>query len=652
LGLDRYPIRIRIHLIGVAAFLGLSVIAALGIVTLGQHMRSERLQSTHDQLDTAISIIARFQAEEQAGRLTHEVAQATAMSTIKALRFGGDNYFWINDESARVLMHPIRPALDGSDGAAIKGPDGVSPVTRAVEAARAPAGGAFTYYWPKPGSDVPIEKISYARGFAPWGWIVATGVYVDDIDVAVRSAAVRFALTFLLAAGVLATVTYLLARSVTQPIAAMTAALVGLAAGDTSIPTGNGVRRDEIGRMERALAELRKAVVRSFELVQMFDQMPTNILGCELPDFTIRYMNRGSRTLLQRLAAQGLIPQGADALMGQSIDIFHRDPQRIRTMLADPNNLPYRTQIRLGPEIIYLNVSAVFDGAGRYTGPMLVWNVVTPQETLAAEVNTVVDEFMAGSMRLRDSANLLSRTAEDANQQATGVAAASEQASMSVQTMAAATEELSASIREIGRKVGEADASASSAVRLTDKLSGAVQGLNDAAGKVGQVVALIDAIASQTNLLSLNATIEAARAGEAGKGFSVVAGEVKQLAKQTAAATREVAAQVTDMQAVTAGVIDALGGVTAAVTEINDIARTILTAITQQNEVTAEIARGAAEAAGSAHQVSGSIQSVTKAAGETGQGANEVLAVAGEFTVRAEALRANLETFIREMRAA
>ena len=101
---------------------------------------------------------------------------------------------------------------------------------------------------------------------------------------------------------------------------------------------------------------------------------------------------------------------------------------------------------------------------------------------------------------------------------------------MSVQTMAAATEELSASIREIGRKVSEADATASSAMQTTEQLAGAIQGLNEAAGKVGRVVALIDAIANQTNLLSLNATIEAARAGEAGKGFSVVANEVKQLA--------------------------------------------------------------------------------------------------------------------------
>jgi methyl-accepting chemotaxis protein len=384
----------------------------------------------------------------------------------------------------------------------------------------------------------------------------------------------------------------------------------------------------------------------------MFDQMPNNVLGCSLPGFTISYMNNGSKALLGRLAKDGLLAIDPNNLLGQSIDIFHKDPGRVRKLLADPRNLPYRTQIRLGSEIIYLNISAVYDKQDQYTGPMLVWNIVTAQETLAANVNAVADEFIAGCLRLRDNAQMMARTAEDADRQAGAAAGASERASMSVQTMAAATEELSASIHEIGQKVGEADATASSAMQTTERLATAVRGLKDAAGKVGQVLALIDSIASQTSLLSLNATIEAARAGEAGKGFSVVAGEVKLLASRTTAATKEIAAQVTGMQDVTSSVINALADVTTAVTAISEIAGAILTAVTQQNEATAEIARGAAEAAASAQRVTGNIQSVTKAAGETGLGASQVLTVAGEFSGQADQLRAKLETFMREMRAA
>jgi methyl-accepting chemotaxis protein len=400
------------------------------------------------------------------------------------------------------------------------------------------------------------------------------------------------------------------------------------------------------------MVELRVEVRRSFELCQMFDQMQSNVLACSVPDFNITYLNAASRALLGRLAKDGLLSVDPNDLLGQSIDIFHKDPGRIRKLLADPKNLPHRTQIRLGPEIIYLNISAVYDRDGTYTGPMLIWNVVTAQEKLASDVNAVVDALIGNSSRLRDSAEQMAWTAEETDRQAAAVSVASEQASTSVQTMAAATEELSASIREIGRKVGEADTTATSAMTTTERLSGAVRGLNEAARKVGQVVALIDAIANQTNLLSLNATIEAARAGEAGKGFSVVASEVKQLANQTASATREIAAQVAEMRDVTAGVIDALAGVTKSVTDINGIAGAVLDAVTQQNEVTAEIARGAAEAAGSAQQVSGNIQSVTKLAGETGVGAGQVLTVARAFAAQADELRAKLDMFVRDMRAA
>ena len=649
---DCYSIRFRIHLIGIVAFVGLSVIAGLGVISLSRHMQGERLRITHDQLDTAISVIARFQTEEQAGQLSHAAAQSAAMAMLGALRYGDGNYFWVNDDSAKILMHPIKPELAGADGTAIRGPDGVSPFTRAVEVTRGGSDGAFTYDWPKPGNDVPVQIISYARRFAPWGWIVATGVYVDDIEADVHQAAWLSLVEFLVAAGVLAAVSYLLGHSVTRPVEAMTAALVRLAAGDTGVHVAATGRRDEIGKMQQALTELRQVVERSFELCQMFDQIPSNVMACSLPDFTIGYMNSGSKRLLERLAQEGLIPHDPGSITGRSIDIFHKDPGRIRKMLSDPRNLPFRTNIRLRSETIYLSASAVHDKDGQYNGVMISWNVITAQEKLAADVSAVVDEVIAGSVRLRENAHQMARTAEDADQQAATAAAASQQASMSVQAMAAATEELAASIHEIGRRVGEADASASSAVQTTDRLATAVRGLNDAAAKVGQVVALIDAIASQTSLLSLNATIEAARAGEAGKGFSVVAGEVKLLANQTAAATKEIAAQVSGMQEVTGGVIAALGDVTSAVTAINTIARTILTAVTQQNEATAEIARGAADAAASSQRVAGTIESVTKAAGETGAGAGQVLTVASDFARQAEELRSRLDVFVRDMRAA
>ncbi len=149
---------------------------------------------------------------------------------------------------------------------------------------------------------------------------------------------------------------------------------------------------------------------------------------------------------------------------------------------------------------------------------------------------------------MRATAEGMSATAEETSRQATAVSAASEQASANVQTVATATEELTASISEIGRQVEQSSHTTRKAVDQAKDTSTTVDGLARAAQRIGDVVKLIQDIASQTNLLALNATIEAARAGEAGKGFAVVASEVKALANQTSKATEEISSQISEMQ--------------------------------------------------------------------------------------------------------
>jgi methyl-accepting chemotaxis protein len=179
-----------------------------------------------------------------------------------------------------------------------------------------------------------------------------------------------------------------------------------------------------------------------------------------------------------------------------------------------------------------------------------------------------------------------------------------------------------------------------------------VQGLSAAAQKIGDVVKLISDIASQTNLLALNATIEAARAGEAGRGFAVVATEVKSLATQTAKATDEIRQQIVSMQEVTTTAVSAIRNISTTIAEINDVTTAIAAAVEEQGAATREIARNIQHAAGGTSEVSSNIVGVSNASSEAGAAAGEVLNASDALRREAEVLRAEIDAFLSNIRAA
>jgi methyl-accepting chemotaxis protein len=269
-----------------------------------------------------------------------------------------------------------------------------------------------------------------------------------------------------------------------------------------------------------------------------------------------------------------------------------------------------------------------------------------------ANVMTIVQHVAGAATEMQATAEYLTRAARDASKQSGEVANGAENTSSNVQAMAAAVRELSATIHEISARVGESAVITRDAAEQARHTNQTVDSLQRAAQHVGEIVGLINEIASQTNLLALNATIEAARAGEAGKGFAVVASEVKQLASQTAHATEDIRHQIESMQRITADAVSAIGSILETIQRVDDIASGIANAIMAQGASVEDMARNAEEAAEGTSQVSRSIGGVSSASERTGHAAGQVLSSSSELAQFAEKLKSEVSEFLTFVRAA
>ena len=256
------------------------------------------------------------------------------------------------------------------------------------------------------------------------------------------------------------------------------------------------------------------------------------------------------------------------------------------------------------------------------------------------------------SDQMNTTSDSMAAVSDQTNIRVQDAARASNDASANVQNVAAAAEELSTSINDISRQAAHAAGIASRAVKQAHQTDATVQGLAASANRIGEVVGLINDIASQTNLLALNATIEAARAGEAGRGFAVVASEVKSLASQTAKATEDISEQIADIQKVAGDAIEAIKTIGGIIGEVNEVATAIAAAVEEQGAATQEITRSTQQAATGTRNVSDNITGVSADADAAGTAAQNVKTASETLATQTHQLGSQITDFLGKIRAA
>ncbi|MGB0631012.1 MAG: methyl-accepting chemotaxis protein [Alphaproteobacteria bacterium] len=580
----------RLYLLNIVAAIGLVILSAITIWQTSVDLKEQKNSELQHLTENTMSLIAGYHQRAAAGKMSEQAAKKAAAEAVSALRYDGKEYFWINDMTPTMVMHPVKPALNGKDLSALKDPNGKELFNEFVKVVQKDGAGLVDYIWPKLGSEEPVHKQSYVAGFAPWGWVVGTGVYLDELEGMIWDRAMVQIVIQLILQVALFLISMTVTRSIRKPVNSLVSAMSVLAEGDTSVQIPAADRSDEVGEMARAVEVFKEKAIES---TRLSEEAAEN--------------ERAQRELREKSREQRM---EADKLRAQE----QEEQARITSARADR----------------ITQLSQEFD----------------------AKVSEILKVFDQSATKMRQSAEFMSDTAKQTSEQTAAVESASQAANGNVQTVAAAAGELSASINEIASQVDESSRITGDAVAEAEKTNTEVRGLAEAAQKIGEVVDLINDIASQTNLLALNATIEAARAGEAGKGFAVVATEVKSLADQTARATEEIANQIGEIQSATSSAVDAIGTISGTIDQVSGIASSISAAVTEQGASTSEIAQSVQHAATGTQEVSSHIVSVSDAAAKTGEAASDVLDSAQHLSEQGSVLRETVDSFLEKVRAA
>ncbi|HEY5717688.1 MAG TPA: methyl-accepting chemotaxis protein [Motiliproteus sp.] len=272
-------ITVKLFMLMIAGLLGIAIIVVVNLTVLKDQLYLDRQEKTRTVVDMAYSQLEHYAAEVKAGRITLEEAQQRAKVVIGSLRYEGDNYLWINDYQSRVLMHPIKPSLNGQDMSNLKDVHGKAMFVEFVRVVKADGAGFVEYFWPKPGNEQPVAKLSYVKGYKDWGWIVGSGIYVDDVDSIFLSITMRNLLITGLVAALMIGFSLLVSGTIRNSIAEFKSVLTEIHV-DGNLGKRLAVKGgDEIGAIAVMVNGLLDAFKKILEEVGKTSQQLNNVSG-------------------------------------------------------------------------------------------------------------------------------------------------------------------------------------------------------------------------------------------------------------------------------------------------------------------------------------------------------------------------------------
>ena len=215
---ERIKVRTRLMIFFAGVVLGLLAVGIFSLYVLRDNLMEDRRLKTRNVVESVLGVVDYFHKQQQAGKLSEEDAKRLAMDSLRNVRYDGKEYFWVQDRNLVMLMHPIKPDMEGKSQAALKDPNGKLFFQEMENVVKASGKGFVDYLWPKPGFDQPAPKISYVAEFPAWGWVVGSGIYVDDVNAVFRQQALMFSIMVVITLAILSVISWLINSSILRQL--------------------------------------------------------------------------------------------------------------------------------------------------------------------------------------------------------------------------------------------------------------------------------------------------------------------------------------------------------------------------------------------------------------------------------------------------
>ncbi|MBF0159029.1 MAG: cache domain-containing protein [Magnetococcales bacterium] len=591
--LFRLSVKARIWMAFILILVGMFLNGLFDLHKERANLMEDKQQTTRVLVESAYSLLEHFQQLEQQGKLSRAQAQQNAKDVVRSLRYQKEDYFWINDMQPVMVMHPYKPELEGQKMDQFKDPNGKALFIEFVRVVERQGAGFVDYQWPKPGITRPVDKLSFVKGFSPWGWVIGTGIYVDDVEAKFWHEARKLILFLATSLLLLATISWLIIHTITQPLQQINRVVRKIVDGDLTQRVDIPAKADEI-----------------FTIAAMVNQMADSLVT------TVRIIVVQSHTLATCAGEMRQLEQiisGDSQATGHIAQTVEQGTDRLSAEMG---------QISAAVGQSSQSLEQISAAANRLSGSIHTVSAATEQASVNVRTMAAAAEQMSSNL-----SEVNNRIAE---------------VSQSVNAVTAAVEQMTSSLGDVRRRCALASETSSQIERKAESTYQVMESLVESARAIGNVIEMINNIAEQTNMLALNASIEAAGAGDAGRGFAVVANEVKDLARQTQEATFTIGHRIEEIQQKTREVSVAVDEIVQGIGDVNDANHNITLAVDEQSGSINEIARSMGQVAKSsdavalnAHELQQAAQEVSRAASEAAQGTEEI--ARASTTVVAEA---------------